>query len=42
MFYKLSDKFNFFIHWDHISDAYRVVPIQSFYYSYSTGLMVNL
>lgn len=42
VYYRATDKFSFFVHWDHFSDAYRVVPIQTFYYSYSTGLMVNL
>jgi outer membrane receptor protein involved in Fe transport len=42
LYFRISEKFNFFVHWDHITDAYRVVPIKTFYYSYSTGLMVNL
>ncbi len=42
MYFRATDKFSFFLHWDHIADAYRLVPIKTFYYSYSTGLMVNL
>jgi hypothetical protein len=29
---------NFVFHWDHIIDEKKVVPIESFYYSFSTGI----
>lgn len=33
---------NFLIHWDHIYDEQRLVPIENFYYSFSTGLQFKL
>ena len=32
---------NFVFHWDHIIDNKKVVPIESFYYSFSTGIQLN-
>ena len=32
---------NFVFHWDHIIDSKKVVPIESFYYSFSTGIQLN-
>ncbi len=40
VYYKLNDKFNLFFHWDHIRDAYRLVPVSSYLYSYATGLQI--
>jgi hypothetical protein len=36
-----SKHINFVVHWDHISDRARVVPIDDFYYSFSTGIQMN-
>jgi hypothetical protein len=32
---------NFLIHWDHIYDDRRLVPIDNFYYTFSTGIQFN-
>ena len=32
---------NFVFHWDHIVDDNKLVPIESFYYGFSTGLQIN-
>jgi hypothetical protein len=37
----IGKHFNFIVHWDHIRDRYRVVPIDLFYYTVSTGLQFN-
>jgi hypothetical protein len=42
VYFRAGKNFSFLIHWDHILDNNRVVPIQSFYYSISTGLQFNL
>ena len=36
-----SKHINFVVHWDHISDRARVVPIDDFYYGFSTGIQMN-
>jgi hypothetical protein len=38
---KAGEHFSFLIHWDHIRDKNRLVPIESFYYSVSTGIQFN-
>ncbi len=37
-----SKHINFVVHWDHIIDRLRVVPIDYFFYSFSTGIQMNL
>lgn len=32
---------NFILHWDHIYDDRRLVPIDNFYYTFSTGIQFN-
>jgi hypothetical protein len=32
---------NFLIHWDHIMDKRRLVPIDNFYYTFTTGIQFN-
>jgi hypothetical protein len=38
---KAVDHFSILIHWDHIRDKNRLVPIEKFYYSVSTGIQFN-
>ena len=38
----ISKKVSCFIHWDHIIDNYRVVPISNYYYTFNYGLTLNL
>jgi hypothetical protein len=38
---KAGEHFGFLIHWDHIRDKNRLVPIESFYYTISTGVQFN-
>lgn len=33
--------FNFVVHWDHVLDRRRLVPIDQFFYSFSTGIQFN-
>lgn len=42
MYITASNKLEFVLHWDHIRDLNRVVPIDDFFYSFSMGLQVNL
>lgn len=39
--FKAGEHMSFLIHWDHIRDRNRLVPIESFYYSISTGVQFN-
>jgi len=41
LFLGLGKKISFIIHWDHILDGNRAVPIDKFYYTFSTGLQLN-
>jgi hypothetical protein len=41
LFLGLGKKITFIVHWDHIFDSFRPVPIDKFYYSFSTGLQLN-
>lgn len=36
-----SKRLGIVLHWDHILDGYTAVPIDRFYYSFSTGLQVS-
>lgn len=42
LFVNAAKKLEFVLHWDHILDTYRVVPIDDFYYTFSMGLQVKL
>jgi hypothetical protein len=41
LYLNASKHMNFLIHWDHIVDTKQLVPIESFYYSFSTGIQFN-
>jgi hypothetical protein len=40
-YFMLSKHFNLVLHWDHILDKYTLIPIDAFYYGFSTGIQVN-
>ena len=40
--FNMSQKLNFQIHYDHMFDSNRVVPISNYYYSISTGIQIVL
>ena len=40
-YFKASKHLNLVIHWDHVLDFAPLMPIDHFYYSYSTGLQLN-
>lgn len=40
-YFKISNHINFVFRWDHILDKNTVVPIENFYYGFSTGIQVN-
>ena len=40
--FNMSPKLNFQIHYDHMFDSNRVVPISNYYYSISTGIQIVL
>lgn len=42
MYLAVNNWLSFVLHWDHIRDTYRAVPIDNFYYSFSMGVQVNL
>lgn len=42
MYIAATDKLEFVLHWDHIRDLNRLVPIDDFFYSFSMGIQVNL
>ena len=41
LYIQASKHINFLIHWDHIYDSYRYVPIDNFYYTFSTGIQLS-
>jgi len=41
LFVTASNHLTFVIHWDHIRDLNRVVPIDDFFYSFSLGIQLN-
>jgi hypothetical protein len=42
MYVAATDKIELVLHWDHIKDVNRVVPIDDFFYTFSMGIQVNL
>ena len=42
LFLQAGKRLTFVVHWDHVFDRNRVVPIDLFYYSFSTGLQYAL
>lgn len=41
LFLNMFKNLSFVLHWDHIVDRNRVVPIDDFYYSFSTGIQLK-
>jgi hypothetical protein len=41
MYVKTGKHFSFVFHWDHILDTNPAVPIDHFFYSFSTGIQIN-
>lgn len=42
IFLQAGKRLSFVVHWDHVFDRNRVVPIDLFYYSFSTGMQYAL
>lgn len=41
LYVEANKHLHFLVHWDHIRDNNRYVPIDKFYYSFSTGIQIN-
>lgn len=41
LYFQATKHLNFIIHWDHIFDSNRYVPIDKFYYTFSTGIQLS-
>ena len=42
LFFSASNNLSFVLHWDHIRDLNRVVPIDNFFYTFSMGIQLNM
>jgi hypothetical protein len=42
LFFSASNNLSFVLHWDHIRDLNRVVPIDNFFYTFSMGIQLNI
>ena len=42
LYFEMSKKLNFILHYDHNYDVYRVLPIDNYYYNVTLGIQVKL